>query len=188
MSARHWVVGGLLSSSVFAGLAQGCGASVSNTGDSGPDTAVDMTSPPVDTGHDAFAPTPEAGRDVAIDSIADSPSEACEVDADLETIMIPDAAIGSSTIGLCLACAKASCSSEIAACDADCACKEALVTVLACVAGGTSFLTCAASAASEMNAEELGLCIYSACPVSCGIKTATPEGGMDAPFEAAHGG
>ncbi len=184
MGARHRVLGALLFSSVFVGLVQGCGATESNTSDAGPDTTEDRAKAPVDTGAD----TSRSKRDAASDAIEDTPSEACGIDADLETISIPDATIGSSSVGLCLMCAKAGCNSEIEACNADCACKEALVEVLACVSAGTAFITCAEEAASEMNAEELGLCIYSACPVACGIKAATPEGGTDGPSEAAHGG
>jgi hypothetical protein len=187
MRARQWVSGAILCSFVVVGMLQGCGTTPPIAAlDSGADSTNDQGTPPVDSGGDSHKKT-DAGHDAGFDAgIVDAPAEACGLDANLETIVLPDASIGTSSIGACLACTKASCNTQLEACNGDCACKEALVTVIECVAAGGAFLTCAEPVASEMNAENLALCVYAGCPVACGITAATPEGGADAPPDAPH--
>ncbi len=165
--------------SAMAGFGQGCqgietvAVIVDGSAEAMGDRAADDR--PMDS---QVKPKPDAGHDASLDSpILDAPVEACAIDASLESLPVPDAALGTSSVGACLDCAKAACNSQIETCNADCACKEALVDVIECVAGGATFLSCAALAATEPNALNLGVCIDESCPVACGIKTGTPEGG-----------
>jgi hypothetical protein len=173
MRAKHWFLG-IAAACVVAGLiAGGCGGSSSENAPE--DAGVDVTAPV-----DAYV-VPDVGVDA---HDASTGVDACMVDADLNTIDIPDAEIGDSgyTTDDCIACARAKCGALVLACNADCSCKSALIAFYDCIrAPGGSLSTCSAPLfAAGGNAISLGSCVAISpeCTKACGIPPAK-DGGKD---------
>lgn len=138
-------------------LGVGCGGSSddSATGtDSGSDVTVQQDTGAPDTGSPV-----DAGR--------------CD-DADIGNLSLTDAALGDSgaSVGTCLSCTKASCSSQINSCNKSCQCKNDIDDALGCVAaqGGLN-ATCIGGLAGggDKPAQDLGTCLYTACKNECGL-------------------
>jgi len=162
--------------------AQGCGGTEEVT-DAGtqPDTSVADTSVA-----DTSAPPRDAGRDTA---------PTCDPNAD-PFRNVQDAAVGDSglTTGLCAACVKTECKSEVAACVQDCDCQGPITRVLECAlkpgsAGITlqSLAQCAGAenfpGNSQTTALAIGVCIQNECSAQC-----IPSGLFDSGTDAADGG
>jgi hypothetical protein len=150
-------------------------------------------------------PTDSGPADVTLDDRGQAPSDAasdatpqdtaCAVDADLTTFTAPDAATvdgGPSTEG-CYLCIQAGCAAELAACNAECACKTDVLTFLACVGSGGSTSTCGlplvtgsiagfplAQCVAGSALGGLGSGCLQACDLSGVTGGARPDGGSDA--------
>jgi hypothetical protein len=128
-----------------------------------------------DAGGDVEVADAPSSTDVVSEPLPDT-STACP-DADLVSYSPPDAALGDggggASVGTCLGCIRqVSCSSELRACNAKCACKEAVVEFAACLArGGSATLACALSSGFETTSEgqNLGGCVYQNCLGPCGV-------------------
>src|SRR5580692_7442886 len=156
MRARHLFMSACLGLSLFGIIGQGCGGSTSpSTADAGHDSG------PPDAGPaDSGAPESSA---TDTSTAMDTAMPACPIEASLETLNLPDATIpgGDASVGSCLGCAKQNCESAEMACDMDCACKEALEGLVACIGGPASMVEQCALAAvgTNPNAFTLGECI-----------------------------
>jgi len=172
MRGRHWVM--TLATGFFvAGLAAGgCGGSTSS---GSPPDAGAHDSATADVTIDQLVGDAPAG-DAPVDAGSDDVTDAgCPIDADLETIVIPDASLpDDASTGSCFACARASCSAQIMACNDDCACKTALVGLIGCATSGTSLQTCLGSAL-EPSSLNLVSCIAGDCVAACGISSLLPH-------------
>ncbi len=197
MRARHWLALVAVGFGVAGLVGTGCGGSTNEGnadagGDVTSDRGMDSTPPPLDTGVDTGRDT---GADAGNDAITDSPVDACPIDADITMLNPPDAALpGDASVGLCLGCTQTSCHMELANCNADCACKSALVTLVECVAadgGGGNPMGCLMGILGEPNARNLAFCIFGSCADQCGLNAffmdAAPDSAPppDAPSEAA---
>lgn len=157
-------------------VAQGCGGDQGVASDAGPDVTKDEG---IDQGVDTGADVPQ-----------DAGSDACENDADLNDIPIPDAAAvdagadGGVNIGACLSCVKAQCQSQIQACNADCVCKDGLLDAIPCIQQNGLSLKCAGSLSTDTAAVDLGKCMLNHCAAACNA-TKFLDGGLDASNEAA---
>jgi hypothetical protein len=192
MRARHVFMSACLGLSLFGIIGQGCGGSTSPT--STPDAGHDSGPPdvgPVDSGSapESSAPDTSTAMDTAM--------PACPIEASIENLDVPDAAIpgGDASVGTCLACAKLNCAAQEMQCDMDCACKEALEGLFKCIGGPPSMAEqCALGAiGTEPNAFALGECIVDNCVAACGLadligsKDSGPsgmDGTTDSPTEA----
>ena len=86
-----------------------------------------------------------------------------------------------ASVGTCLACTKASCGTQLAACNADCDCKNVVAGFFDCIqTPGGSLLGCAMGLGSNASAQSLGLCVYTGCKSACGVATRPSDGGSDA--------
>jgi hypothetical protein len=135
MRARKWLLGFVVAGAAAGTIAAGCGSS-------------DNSSPaPVDSGSDH---TTDTGMmmmpDVANETAAETGPEAaaCMIDANIATLMVPDADIGDAgaTLPGCYACIQSTCSMQLNTCNADCTCNVAVQTFAQCVASGTSLMIC----------------------------------------------
>jgi hypothetical protein len=169
MRASQILLGLATATAMFAAVASGCGGS-SNSGSPNDSGAQDVTTDHVEAAVEA-APEAEAAADVAV--------EACvPVDADLTTLPVPDASVldGGVSIAACVACVRASCASELEACNADCVCLD---TIVGCIGNGTGInLTCAGSSIlSDPAVQGLGVCVESLCLSDCSPPKAGTDGG-----------
>jgi len=154
----------------IAGIgAGGCGgSSFAQPAPDGGHTTADATAPQ-ETGPE------DAGADVA-----------CAVPINLETIVLPDAALpDDASVGTCLPCARTNCAAEVTACDDDCACKTTLVSFFTCATQGMPLEGCATGVLGEPNALKLGSCIFGLCVDECGLEGAVKkDAGKDAALDA----
>ncbi len=164
-------------STLAAWAAPALAACSASSGPAASDAAVtDAKHPSIDAGLEAEPPPDSAeaaardtGGDASREAGSDAPTEACAVDADLATISLPDAGLGDdASIATCLACARSSCPSYVAACDTDCTCVTALVGLFECRASGQSLTDCSVSLLGMGNAFALGECTISLCGGACG--------------------
>jgi hypothetical protein len=184
MRASQWLLGFATAGAVVGMVAAGCGGSSSNNEptDSGTDVSVDQGA------------APETGPEAAVEAgPMDTGSMACMVDADLTMIMVPDASIGDSgaTTEGCYSCLNTTCSAQIAACNADCACKTEIINFLGCIGAGGTLITCGAGLLqSDSTTQQLGACAAGpalggsgpGCLKQCGVSGPPPTGdaGTDA--------
>ena len=137
-------------------LGAGCGGS-SDDSASNADASQDVTAK--DTATQDVVQIVDAGR--------------CD-DADLNTLSLPDAALGDSgaSVGTCLDCTRGSCETQISACNASCQCKNDIDDALNCIAqqGGLN-ASCAGGLLSggDVPAQNLGQCLYLSCQNECGL-------------------
>ena len=150
-------------------------------------------------GDEAIAPVPEAGApaetgtqveagggtDAGTDSAtAKDSAPPCDPTADF-TSKIPDASIadGASTTGVCVACAKSKCATEVSNCNKECGCQTIASTALECYAKNPSNpLSCAAgflSASSTTQAVGLAMfqCLREECADDCAANAFDPDAG-----------
>lgn len=162
MRVRHLLAGFAVTASTFGLVAAGCGG----TTDSGP----------TDAGSDVVSDKAVTVQDTGLDAIEDT-AIAC-VDADLNTINPGDAAIGDggASVGTCLQCARSSCPSQISACNADCACKDAVVGFAGCVQT-MPVTTCGAALTGTSLGQDLALCLIGSCRPACGQGTIPSDAG-----------
>jgi hypothetical protein len=152
MRASQWLLGlAAASSTIVAAVAAGCGGS-SNNGSPAKDAAVDVKADVVEA-----APTVEASVDAAEET-------ACEVDADISTLNVPDASIGDSGVSAeaCYSCIQTTCGAALTACNTDCSCKSGALTLFQCLGTGGSIASCLAPLVSDITdpyVEELGACL-----------------------------
>jgi hypothetical protein len=197
MRTMQWLVG-LAAAGALSGLfVAGCGDDTAATpppSDAGP---ADHTTPmpeaaPMETGMGTDAPSGD-------DSAVDGGMEACVPDADLATVMLPDAAIGdsSATVPECFACIATQCPTELAACSGDCTCSAVAQTFIACISSGMPAYTCGAAllgnAGADPAATALANCVGGpitgadagpGCLAQCGIGGGGGEGGTEGGTEA----
>lgn len=171
MRASGWLLGVAAVGAIAGMVGAGCGGSSQESPtDAGADVTKDQGAP--DTG------MPEA----AMEAAAMDSGMACAVDASLESLMVPDAAIGDSgaTAPGCVACIEANCSPQLMACDNDCACKTAIVGFLGCAATSPNPISCAGMfTGADTTAQGLGLCAYGGCQKPCGFPSFSGgDGGM----------
>jgi hypothetical protein len=134
MRSSQWLLGLATTSAIIAAVASGCGGSTSGG------SPQDSGAPDVTADHYEAA-APEAAAETGS---MDAGPEACAVDANMASLMVPDASLGDAgaTTSGCLTCIQTNCSSGVTACSADCACDTAVVGLLGCVASGASLVTC----------------------------------------------
>lgn len=148
------------------------------------------SSTPVDAGQDVF----EASiKDSSLPDVKDS-APACDPTADFLKD-IPDASIadGATSSGLCLACAKTKCKSQLAACSKDCTCQDLAGDAIDCYLKSptketSDLIKCAGSFATVPKAtQNIGLamfgCINDECPDECATSQFT-DAGADADADA----
>lgn len=165
--------------------AQGCGGTEEVTDSGVADTSVADTSVP-----DTFVPPKDAGKDTA---------PTCDPNAD-PFKNVQDASVGDSglTTGLCAACVKAECKTEVDACMKDCECQGPIIKVLECaLKPGSSGITlqsligCTAgldiTASAQNSGLTIGACIQNECSREC-IPAGLFDGGSDAAADAANDG
>lgn len=179
----------LLFASVFVGaVVVACGSTSSNNPPGG---GVDGGG---DTGGGSNGTDASDGSSPG-DSGQDS-APACVIgDADISTLSPPDASLNDAgaSVGACLGCAKASCATDVSACNTDCQCNTALVCIFQCISGvGNTLLTCAEQCGgiANVNAAEEALlgCAEKSCKAECGQGGGTKPndaGGVDASGEDA---
>jgi hypothetical protein len=178
MRVRHWVLVGASALFIFGIAATGCGGS-------------DESTPAADAGHDQsvadqVTPTDTGGPDI-VDTGA-----ACQSDADLNQLNLPDAAIPDTgtSVGVCLGCVKSTCSNQFKDCNDDPCCNGLIVGVFQCVASGTGFVQCATpllGGSVPPTASALGTCAALGCRSAC-LGSAAGDAASDAPSDAAHDG
>jgi len=145
----------------------------------GGDTSADP--PAVEAG------VPEAGiadtgpKDTGADAKDAAPP--CDPNADFTT-KIPDASIadGASTTGLCAACAKTKCKTELAACNKDCPCQNLASGALDCFAKSQDLLKCGSGFfGANSTTQNIGLamfdCIRDECNAECAADQFAPDAG-----------
>lgn len=126
-------------------------------------------------GDDAAADNtaPDAQKEAAADTgVKDSGPGPCAVDADLNTLQIPDATIdGGINTGVCWSCLKGGCQMYINQCNMTCDCKQGVLDFLDCMGKGGTIQSCAAGlAAIDPNfALQFGTCAYGNCQTQCGL-------------------
>lgn len=182
MRARYGILAALVGVPVALAIGGGCGGSSSdNSGNNTPDATADVTL-------DTAPPKQDSAPDVT------DAAKVCTVDADLNNINVPDAALGDAgaTVSCLITCGKSACSTELSACNADCDCKGALLSVFDCMKTGQSLQACALAASGQLDPntqqtlQTLGFCIYGACGNQCGLTQQTGDGGKpDAAGDAA---
>jgi len=186
-------IGAVVIAIVACGGSSDNGPGTTATADSGPDTNANVPD----------SNTPDTN--VPDTNVPDTtpPPVVC-VDASLTALSVPDASLddAGATTGTCLACANTSCTSDITACQGDCACLDALVCVYQnCgteLGNTTSLAECAASASCiSLSGGAAGIptallslatCIQKSCGPQCGTPatpdSGTPDGESDAPHDA----
>jgi hypothetical protein len=96
----------------------------------------------------------------------------CPAGKDITTIALPEAPIGDAgaTVSGCIACAKSSCSAQLAACNAECTCESSVPAFAECLATGmytfdqcTEFFSFWLDPAST----QLPLCLSQSCASQC---------------------
>ena len=144
-----------------AGLAiQACGGSTDSGTTTTPDSSVaaDTFTPP----HDAATDTADAapGCDPTTDYLGE----------------VPDASLadGESSTGVCIACAKAMCGTEISACGSDCNCQQVATDLLQCYGTTQDLTTCASKlimvpASTRTLGTNLFTCIVKDCATECAV-------------------
>jgi len=117
--------------------------------------------------------TQDVQKEAAIDTgVKDSGPAPCAVDADLNTLQIPDATLeGGINTGVCWGCLKGSCQTYINQCNTSCDCKQGVLDFLDCMGKGGQIQTCAAGLATiDPNfALQFGGCAYGNCQTQCGL-------------------
>jgi hypothetical protein len=187
MRVSQWLLGGATTAAIAATIASGCGGSTNDNRatDSGAVGATDAA--------------PEAAPEAAAEAGQDAPVEACTADADLTQLSEPDAEIGdtgATDVG-CYTCIKTTCTSELTACSADCACNNAVIKYLTCMQTGGATITCGTGLATGGGASGLPLVLCVAgsafpggsgpgCLHACGV--ALPEAGATEAGPAEGGG
>jgi hypothetical protein len=122
----------------------------------------------------------DASLDAPLDGPLDATRDACTVDANLATVVLPDTALGGdASVDTCLACARASCPSYVATCDTECSCMSAVLGLFACRATGESLTNCSVSLLGMGNAFALGECVISLCEGACGTRNVSGQDGGD---------
>jgi hypothetical protein len=182
-----------LALSAAAAVAQGCAGK-----SSGPPPAVDAgpkDSSLADTAPADSGPAVDSGRDSGAADTAppEDTTPPCPVEASLTDLPLPpDASLPhDASVAGCLSCATGACGAQVMACDDDCKCKEALVSVFECATtSDAGFRSCVGLALAETNAFELGTCLFGSCTTACGIEgfSIFPDSGGDAIAEAAADG
>jgi hypothetical protein len=130
-----------------------------------------------DSGADVFeASTP---KDTSVPDVADT-APPCDPNKDiLSGIMDASIADGASSVGVCLGCASAKCSTEINECKMDCDCQGIAGGALECFAKSmgsqsATFACVAPFATAPKSAQTIGLalanCVQSSCAVECQTK------------------
>jgi hypothetical protein len=180
MRTIKWLVSLAVAGTAAGWIVSGCGGddNVAGSQDSGSDHTTD---------HAAEAAGGEAGMDSGMEAAA------CVPDADLTTLMLPDASLGDSgaTVPSCFACIETTCTTEVAACNVDCACNSAVSDFVTCVAGGMSPINCGMTlAAVDMQSSNLAFCVAGTpfgpgpgCLASCGAGGLFNDGGPDGATE-----
>lgn len=134
------------------------------------------TPAPVDSGSETSTPIDSGNGQGQTDAAADTGVDAgCDLDADLLD-QIPDAEIPDTgtTTGICVACARDNCDTEIDKCNGDCQCKAVAEKGLVCYAkSGGDFaktLTCIGNVptAQLQKAVPVVNCINTKCKTECG--------------------
>jgi hypothetical protein len=102
----------------------------------------------------------------------DASSGPCTTGKDITMIALPEAAIGDAgaTVSGCLACAKASCQVQVAACNGECACESSAPAFVECLATGMYTLDQCAEFFSfwlDMAGVQLPLCLSQSCASQC---------------------
>ena len=158
---------------VLMGVAAGCG----DTTEAKPTTST------TDSGLD--------GPKTTDATATDSPANEC-VDADITNLAIPDASLGDggANTAECSACLKKNCSGELDVCQADCQCREGVLSFFNCVGTGKPLTTCGASlAGAGSTAQGLALCAFSSgCDTKCGVPKDAGTAKKDAASDAANDG
>jgi hypothetical protein len=155
-------------------IVSACGSTTDNNPDAAPDaTAMDNAAP--DVAPDV-APEAEAG---------------CSNDANL-TQLIPDGGLdvdaGGFALGACLSCFESQCTTQINACNADCACRASVLGAVQCGIMTGDFQTCVENAAlsGDTQVTDLFGCALMHCESTC-----LGDGGVPtdaSPTDAADGG
>jgi hypothetical protein len=147
---------------------QGCGSTESTPADAG---TVDAT----------------LDQSVAETGARDSGADVLTcADASLDDLQIPDASFGDSgkTSAGCVACLRRQCREDVEVCNADCACRNAMVNLLACLPSATDqarLIGCATNVLTGLPNEaattmrSIGLCTINRCNDEC-----VPPGLVDA--------
>jgi hypothetical protein len=123
-----------------------------------------------DAGQDVTAP--DVQKEAAADVVKDTQPPPCMVDADLNTLQIPDASIdGGVNTGVCWSCLKGGCQSYITQCNMTCDCKQGVIDFLNCMNKGGTLQACGAGLATiDPNfAFAFGSCAVSNCTTQCGL-------------------
>ena len=166
MRIRHWLVSLVVMVPVALVAGGGCGGSSQEATDAGSEAAVDAVV-----------------QDVAADKGVVDSGPTC-VDADLTTFSPADAALNDAgaSIGTCVSCSRANCNNFLVQCNADCDCKEAVVSFYECVSKGGGLQVCGYKNLLNLGGtaatigQGLGLCVISACRQQCGV----PDNFLDA--------
>jgi len=168
MLPKQWLSGFATAGTITGVIAVGCGGS--STGGVGP----------AETGA-ADVTVEQGASDVQAEAALDAGGDGCDVDGDLYTYHYPDASIGDggATTATCLVCLKADCTTEVATCDGDCACRGDIIAFITCLSTGVTPTGCLAMGAGQANtlAVLLGVCLETSCQAQCGAAGVFGEGG-----------
>jgi hypothetical protein len=133
--------------------------------------------------------TPDPIRDSAADVLkVEAASPTVCADASIDELPIPDASVGDSGINtnVCFACLKTTCSSELAACNRNCDCRNVVVDFLTCsdkmpqnaqMCAFSAFGSAMGEAAAL--SQNVGQCAFLGCQQEC-----IPAGFLDAGSDA----
>jgi hypothetical protein len=184
MRVRQLVLLGSIAMGVVGAFAVGCGSTDNGTtADAGSDVTTNDVAVDQATGQDTGA------------DVKDAAASSCVEDSSIADLNPPDAALGGSSVGLCLGCLKSNCSAELAACAADCPCNNGVEGVLGCLLQGGSLTTCGAPILGlPGNSSNLGIalgqCLGGSCQAEClPVTDAGPkDGASDAPADAPDAG
>jgi hypothetical protein len=184
MRTIKWLVGFAVAGTAAGLIASGCGGddNVAPSQDSGSDHTTDQAA--------------EASQEAAADTGADV---ACVPDADLASIMVPDASLGDSgaTVPQCFACIQSTCGTEFTACNADCGCNSGVQAFVMCALDPTQNpVMCGTMLAGiDSTSMALGSCVAGpllggtgpGCLQACGYLPPAGEGGVDGATEGGSG-
>lgn len=157
--STHSVVGLVLGVSLFAVFAA-CSDSESQEATSATPTQPDASTSPIDSGR---LPSRDATREAA--------PVVCS-DASLVTVAEQIASTGTGIFAPCLGCLSARCQPELVACDQDCACRDFMIDLPACVERRRDVLLCVAGYTSlpdgsQAVVEQAFACAQNNCQAEC---------------------
>jgi hypothetical protein len=143
------------------------------------------TSSATDAGTDATTTPDVTTKETGPDAIVEA---GCSTDANISNLPLPDAALNDAgaTVSGCAACLNTSCKSDIADCQDNCECREAVVGFYDCVAKGSALINCATSllGLQGQQAQQIGqsllLCANAFCRTECGVPSFGDGGPQDA--------